>query len=485
VRVLLNRLGGRVTTSPAALLGKRHGARLDSTGRDIAIKLSETACRVALGIAVNAVAARTLGINGFGTISLALAVQSLVMPIAGAGLEQVLLRRVGETPTAAEAVLNQVNKVRRSTLLIAVVVLIMTSMTVSQLRSPVLVALLCLGLSAVNSEAVLAVLQIERGSAPVARIRLRAFGISAVARLTVLLFQPSVVGIVAGITLEPVATYFLANRWRRTHGTNNDRSDFAGDTPTGLALLRESMPYLAGALAIMVYTRIDAVLLAWLSTPRETGRYAAAVKISELVTFLPVAIGAALAPRILQRHGQDRNHALLMIRQWIFRLVVLGGAITIGIWSLAPLLIRTLFGPDYSSSAIVLRIHVLALVTVFAGIVRDIWLLAERQFLILTACTVTGAIVNVLLNLLLIPSYGSVGAAIATAVSYHIAVFIAPLVWQPGRELFRLTSPAQLDSTQRRSLATINWSENGDNTGNFDTQQPVETAQDPAGVVTR
>jgi len=104
---------------------------------------------------------------------------------------------------------------------------------------------------------------------------------------------------------------------------------------------------------------------------------------------------------------------------------------------LAPLLVEMLFGVNYASSAAILRVHIWAGVAVFLGVASSQYLTAEGQQKMSLYRTLTGLIVNVALNVLLIPTYGAMGAAIATLVSYFVATF-SMIVTRDGAEQVRL-----------------------------------------------
>ena len=91
-------------------------------------------------------------------------------------------------------------------------------------------------------------------------------------------------------------------------------------------------------------------------------------------------------------------------------------------------IIRLLFGVQYYDAASVLKIYIWAEVFVFLGVASSQYLIAENYTRILFSRTFIGAIVNVTLNIILIPKYGINGAAFATLISYFISVFSIVLI---------------------------------------------------------
>jgi PST family polysaccharide transporter len=86
----------------------------------------------------------------------------------------------------------------------------------------------------------------------------------------------------------------------------------------------------------------------------------------------------------------------------------------------------------------VLAVHVWASVFVFLGVAQAPWDISENLLKMSLYRTITGAIVNVLINLFLIPRYSAMGAAIATVISYAISGVFANAFHPKTRPLFYL-----------------------------------------------
>ena len=88
-------------------------------------------------------------------------------------------------------------------------------------------------------------------------------------------------------------------------------------------------------------------------------------------------------------------------------------------------------GEEYTKAGEILAWHIWAGPFVFLGIARGQWLMAENLVWFSFATTSLGTIINLLLNFLLIPNYGGVGAAIATVISYAVASHVACILYPP------------------------------------------------------
>ena len=102
----------------------------------------------------------------------------------------------------------------------------------------------------------------------------------------------------------------------------------------------------------------------------------------------------------------------------------------------APALINLFFGELYSESVAILRIHVWAGLFVSLNNAAWAWYIVENRQKIANVRILIGLALNIVLNLFLIPSYGAIGAAIATIISRAFVAYIGQLFTRPTRVLF-------------------------------------------------
>lgn len=187
----------------------------------------------------------------------------------------------------------------------------------------------------------------------------------------------------------------------------------------GRRLAREAYPLLLSSVAVTVYMRVDVLMLGALAGNRATGLYSAAARISELWYVVPMAAVGAIRP-LLARYravGDDATYGV-ELQRFMFSMNVIAMIAVVFTFALASPIIGATVGSEYSAAAEVLRVHILALPFVFLGIGGSQWFVdygLGRSLLIRSAL---GAVLNVALNLLLIPLRGPTGAAVATLVAY-------------------------------------------------------------------
>lgn len=207
-------------------------------------------------------------------------------------------------------------------------------------------------------------------------------------------------------------------------------------------LFTESWPLLLSGIVFMVYLRIDQVLLGQLANDREVGIYAAAVRVAELWFFIPTAIVSSVFPNIVRTKENDENEFYARLQKLYNLLAFIGYAIAIPGSLLAGLIIKLLFGAPYAAATPMLVLLLWSDIFAILAVARNAYLLAMNWSWVLWLMVLAGAVSNVLLNYILIPRYGGVGAALASLVSYWIAAHGACYFYKPLRRTAHMLTRA-------------------------------------------
>ena len=193
------------------------------------------------------------------------------------------------------------------------------------------------------------------------------------------------------------------------------------DQNTAKSLLKDSWPLILSGMVVAVYMKIDQVMIKEMLDSEAVGQYAAAVRISEAWYFIPMVICSSLFPAILNAKKQSEELYYSRLQRLYDMMVWLAIAVALPMTFLSDDIVRILYGPAYSQAASVLMIHIWAGVFVGLGVASGKWYLTENMQTLAFWRAFWGAVANLLLNILLIPSLEIKGAAIATLVSYAAA----------------------------------------------------------------
>lgn len=183
--------------------------------------------------------------------------------------------------------------------------------------------------------------------------------------------------------------------------------------------------FFAMTCATVIYTNLDVVMLGYLTTDVDVGYYNAAVRIKVILVSIVTSLGNALLPRasyyVEHKKMDDFNR---ITRKALRFVLVIATPLMLYFILYASFGIFFIAGKQYSGSILPMQIIMPTLVfiglTNIMGIQVLIPLGKER---IVLYSEITGALVDAVLNLMLIPVYKSTGAAIGTVVA-ELAVFI-------------------------------------------------------------
>ncbi|MDZ8085484.1 MAG: flippase [Nostoc sp. DedQUE12b] len=203
-------------------------------------------------------------------------------------------------------------------------------------------------------------------------------------------------------------------------------------------LLKESLPLIFSGFAIMIFMRIDQVMLGQMIGDSEVGIYSAAVRISEIWYFLPAAIVSSVAPAIYAAKEKSESLYYQRIGQLLSLMTCISLAIALPMSFLSDKIIMVMFGSGYAEAGAILAVHIWTSLFVFMGLATSPWFIAEGLNHVSLGKTLFGAILNIILNLLLIPKYAGLGAAIATIISQAAAAFICNAFDSRTQKLFKI-----------------------------------------------
>jgi O-antigen/teichoic acid export membrane protein len=261
--------------------------------------------------------------------------------------------------------------------------------------------------------------------------------VSAAVKLTLIYLKMPLMWFVYAYTIDflllSVGYYFTYQR--------KQRSIFNWSFNFKLAnkLLSYSWPLIISGIMVSLYMKIDAIMLQNMSGVKEAGAYATVAQFSEAWNFIPAVIVTSLFPAILNAKRDDPDRYKKRIQHLYDLMVYLSLPVAIIVTFAAPLIYK-LLTPEYAYAAPTLSVHIWSGVFVFLGAASSQYLIAENFNKLTFIRTGFGALVNIVLNLILIPKMGMMGAAIATLVAYASSAFFVifiPKVNDQGVMMFK------------------------------------------------
>jgi O-antigen/teichoic acid export membrane protein len=387
--------------------------------------------RMALGLVVGAWVARYLGPPRFGAFNFALAFVALFSPLATLGIERIVVRDLVDHPDAEREILGSAFLMRFTG---AFATLILSVAAVAWLRphDPLAVALVAVmaGASAVQALDVIDLwFQSVMRSRDAVVATCTAFVMAAVLRAALIMARAPLIAFAwAAFAEMAFAAAGLALVYRRAGGRV---AAWRWSRTRGRSLFADGWPLMLSSVMILIYLRIDQVMLGQMASAEELGAYSAAVKLVEVWYFVPTALVAAIFPSIVEARRLGETVFYDRLQKLYGAMALAGYAVALPTCLLSGWIVRIVFGVDYARAAPMLAVLVWSILFTNLGVARSSFLTTmnmTRPYLVTVAL---GAAVNVALNLLLIPRWGGMGAVIASCVAYWLAAHGSCYLYRP------------------------------------------------------
>jgi O-antigen/teichoic acid export membrane protein len=366
--------------------------------------------------------ARYLGAGGFGIISLALSLSAIFGVFVDMGLNTLMVREIARNKSLSDKYISNssVMKVILAFLTFGLLALAVHIIGYSQLISNI-IYLITLSVIITSFSGILT-------SLFQANEKMEYFSVSNILASVILLFG-TLIGIYFGFTITYFALLYIISSlvvfiynliiYLSKFSYIKLEIDLSFWTPT----LKEAWPFGVIFLSGMLYTYVDSIMLSILKGVEAVGWYSAAYRFMYIALLLPNAINMAIFPVMSKLYANSsKNNLTLLYERYFKYMIIIAIPIGLGTTLLAKDLILLLYGTGYTESIIALQILVWAIVFTFAGAAYVQLLQSINKQMIVTKISLVCLVINIILNLILIPHYSYVGASIATVITEVILV---------------------------------------------------------------
>jgi len=410
---------------PEALHQRLHGRKnLLAVLQNSGWLLLDKMFRMALGLLVGAWVARYLGPLQYGELAYTLAFVALFQAVASLGLDGIVVRDIAQNKAKANIILGTAFVLRLGIGLICWLTAVSSIAWLNEIndRSVILTALAGGSLVFQAADTVDLWFQSQSQSRRTVLAKLTAYMISNGVKVAFILNNAPLIAFAAVMALDGlIAAIGLAIAYRQFPCDQR----WICVAATARQLLSESWPFILSSVAIMIYMRIDLIMIKEILGTQPLGIYAAVLPLATLWQFIPMMLNASLAPFVARKKAESES-AYWKVLQKIFKAyALLGWLVCIPTVVFAKLLVSFLYGSQYQQGAMVLSIYVFTNLFINMGVAQGLWLLNERRGIINLANTLVGAVIAVAGNWLLTPLFGIAGVAmVAVFAQLMSAVFM-------------------------------------------------------------
>jgi len=196
-------------------------------------------------------------------------------------------------------------------------------------------------------------------------------------------------------------------------------------TPTLKDIITEAWPFGMASLFAFIYVQSDIILIKYLAGDTEAGYYNVAfVIITAILIFPTVLYSKFLMPKFHRWANYDRDKFYQVYKKGNIAMLVSGSIAMVGILFLSGWMIPLLFGIEYQKSVVLINILAFTMPIYFVSYSIASTLVTQKHIRKKIKYMGLIAIINIVLNIVLIPYYGANGAAIATLISYFILLSV-------------------------------------------------------------
>jgi len=218
-------------------------------------------------------------------------------------------------------------------------------------------------------------------------------------------------------------------------------------------MIIQALPFGLSLISITIYYKIDSVMLSLFHDETTVGLYNAAYTLVLAPAFIPRALLGSLYPTMSRCFHYSRKSLINAYERSFKYLLMLAAPLAMGTTILSSRLILAIYGPEYRAAIIILQILIWSEFFVFLNVVfGNLFASVDKQSVVLKQ-TAAAAMLNVILNAMVIPRYSYIGAA-ATTVATECFAF-AFLFWQSHRHGFALPKRLFVQFGPRVVLSTI------------------------------
>lgn len=402
---------------------------------------SDSLIRLGLSFLVSVWLARYLGPDDFGMYNYAFAMITIYAAVASLGMNGVVVRELVKGDVESNVVMGTSFCLQIIGSLLASILVITTTFALRPHEwDLMLIVLLMLPSVLLRASDVIKYWFESIISAKYSVIAQNtAFIISSLLKILIIVCEGSYLLIAFTVTVEALLTalmlfYFYNKKYKKINWTVN--------LAEGKRLLSLSWPLIISGVALMLYMRIDQIMIGNMIGNAAVGIYSVAVKMVEIWYFLPVAIVSSIFPKIIKIKAvseEDYNKKL----QFLYDvLVIISFSLAIFVSFASDYVIGFFYDHQYFEASVIIKLYAWVSVFYFLSSASGRWYINEGLQKYALNRNILGLLIGIALNYLLIPLYGIKGSVYATFIAYFCAGYLFDILHHKTRVAFFQKSKA-------------------------------------------
>lgn len=229
-------------------------------------------------------------------------------------------------------------------------------------------------------------------------------------------------------------------------------------------ILRQGWPYIISSFAVIIYMKSDQLMVRKMLGDNASGIYSVAVTISEFAQFIPMAMSNTMLPILAEKYKSSKEDFQDSYIDYFEKSLLIIAITIIALLISANLAVFILYGKSYMPAASIVRIYAVSQLFVAIGVTESSYInlhgLQKKSMI----STCIAAIINLILNYILIKQWGCNGAALATIIAMSSQTILVFIFWSDTRQMLKFITKALYFRHTRKQLrkASVFFLENKD-----------------------
>lgn len=384
--------------------------------------LAERIVRIGINFFVTIYLVKYLGPDNFGLLSYAISFVTILASFATLGMDSIIVRDLVAGEDKSNVILGTSFYLRLVSSIISIILIfIVVVLSHEEIATSLLILVISTTTIFQSFNVIDFYFQAKVQSKFTVYAQFTSLVISSALKIYLIIIKASLISFAYAMALE--SFLFAIGLLVMYKSQNDGKHKWSFNFTLSKKLLKDTFPLLLAGVVVSIYMRIDQIMIKKMLDNSQAGYYSAAVRLCELWYFIPMAIGNSVFPAIVNAKKTSEKIYRLRMQRFYDIMSWLSIGVSIPLTVFAPQIITLLYGTKFISAYPVLQIYIWSSVATFLGVASSQYLVAENLTKISFYRTFFGMIVNVLLNLILIPQIGIIGSALATLISYSIATF--------------------------------------------------------------
>jgi O-antigen/teichoic acid export membrane protein len=389
------------------------------------------------GLFIGVFIARYLGPESFGLMNYVIGYVALFSVISSFGLDNIEIRELSKKNVKVNEVMGTAFRLRLLFSLIAIVLIIITLLIfesdfVTFYMVMIYAFSLLLGsLNVIRNYFTSIVLNEYVIKSEIFRTL-----IGALIKIVLLIYKVPLEYFIIAITFDAllIASGYFFSYQRKVGSVKNWRYN----KKTAKYLIYQSLPMLLSGSVVLVYQKIDIVIIRNMIDTSAVGQFSVASRITDLAIFIPLVIIQTITPLLVKLHEDNHIMYLKKRRQLMDLMVWVSIILALAITLLAKPIVLLLFGKEYIEAIPVLSIIAwkIVFITLFNVSGQIIIIEGIQKFTVFR--NLIGCFISLSMNFLLIPNYGVIGSAYAIVLTFAFSGYLSHLFVKPYKFLFKI-----------------------------------------------